>query len=129
MKAEEQTIEVSPEELQALVDRAEQGKLKEGDAQLIGAIVKLIIGLHSELLEKNTSITRLKKILFGSTSEKTVKVLTDAEGEPKADETTKDEEQTVGGQKEPKKENRKDTGKTAATNTPVLRRYEWIMLS
>ncbi len=114
MKAEEQTIEVSPEELQALVDRAEQGKLKEGDAQLIGAIVKLIIGLHSELLEKNTSITRLKKILFGSTSEKTVKVLTDAEGEPKADETTKDEEQTVGGQKEPKKEKPKGHGKNGS---------------
>jgi len=112
MKAEEQTIEVSPEELQALVDRAEQGKLREGDAQLIGAIVKLLIGLHAELLEKNTSIKRLKKILFGSTSEKTTKVLPDAEGEPNADETTKDEEQTQRGEEKPQKEKPKGHGKT-----------------
>jgi len=114
MKAEEQTIDVSPEQLQALVERAEQGKLKEGDAQLIGALVKLIIGLHSELLEKNTSIKRLKKLLFGSTSEKIAKVLTDPEGEPNADGTTKDEEQTEWGEKEPEKEKPKGHGRNGS---------------
>jgi len=114
MKAEEQTIEVSPEELQALVERAERGKLKEGDAQLIRAIVKLIIGLHSALSEKNTSIKRLKKILFGSTSEKTAKVLTDPESEPNADGTTKDEEQTERGEKEPQKEKPKGHGRNGS---------------
>jgi hypothetical protein len=114
MKAEEQTIEVSPEELQALVERAEEGKLKEGDARLIRVIVKLIIGLHSELLEKNTSIKRLKKILFGSTSEKTAKVLTDPESEPNEDETTKDEEQTEREEKELQKEKPKGHGRNGS---------------
>lgn len=114
MKAEQQTIDVSPEELEALVERVERGKLKEGDAQIIRAIVALFIGLHSELLEKTASIKRLKKILFGSTSEKTKVVLKDPEGEPSADETTKDEEQTERGEKEPEKEKPKGHGRNGS---------------
>jgi len=65
-------------------------------------------------LEKNTSIKRLKKLLFGSTSEKIAKVLTDPEGEPNADGTTKDEEQTEWGEKEPEKEKPKGHGRNGS---------------
>ena len=40
MKAEQQTVEISREEQMALVERVEEGKLKEGDAQIIRVIVE-----------------------------------------------------------------------------------------
>ena len=111
MKAEQQTLEISREELEALLKRVEEGKLKEGDAQIIRAIIEEFIIVHSELGEKNISIRRLKRILFGSTSEKTKAVLKDPVSEPSGDEETKDEEQTEQGEKELRKEPDKDEEK------------------
>ena len=111
MKAKQQTLEVSREELEALVERVEQGKLKEGDAQIIRALVEQFIKVHSELGEKNASIRRLKRILFGSTSEKTDAVLKDPESESSGDEKTKEEEQTEQCEKELEKEPDKDEEK------------------
>ena len=108
MKAEQQTLEISREELEALLKRVEEGKLKEGDAQIIRAIIEEFIIVHSELGEKNISIRRLKRILFGSTSEKTKAVLKDPESESSGDEKTKEEEQTEQGERELEKEPDKD---------------------
>ena len=112
MKAEQQTLEISREELMALVERVEEGKLKEGDAQIIRVIVEQFIIVHSEFDEKNISIRRLKRILFGSTSEKTKAVLKEAESESSADEKTpKEEEQPGQSEKELDKESDKDEEK------------------
>ena len=62
MKAEQRTVEISREELEALVKRAEEGKLQQGDAQIIRAIIEQFIVVHTELGEKNISIRRLKRI-------------------------------------------------------------------
>ncbi len=108
MKAEQQTLEISREELEALLKRVEEGKLEPGDAQIIRAIIEQFIIVHSELGEKNISIRRLKRILFGSTSEKTKAVLKDPESELSRDEKTKEEEQPEQGEKELEKEPDKD---------------------
>ena len=108
MKAEQRTVEISREELEALVKRAEEGKLQQGDAQIIRAIIEQFIVVHTELGEKNISIRRLKRILFGSTSEKTKAVLKDPESEPSGDEKTKEEDQTERTEKELEKESDKD---------------------
>ncbi len=109
MRAEQQTIEVSPEELRALVGRVERGELEQGDVQLIRAMVEMILGFKTELEEKTVSIKRLQRIVFGSTSEKTKEVLPDCESEQSADEKTKDGDDTE--QNEPEKEKGKEKEK------------------
>lgn len=116
MKNEQQTIDVSPEELEALVERVERGELQEGDVQLIRAMVETIIRFNSALNEKNITIKRLLRILFGSKSEKTKTVLKDCESDRSADEKGKHEEETEQSEKEPKQKKEKEKPKGHGRN-------------
>ncbi len=74
MKAPE-VLEISFEELDALVDRAERGELLPGDAGTIKAAAETLKFLYSVLQKKNISIKRLQRIIFGGKTEKTSTVL------------------------------------------------------
>ena len=72
-----QTVELSLEELEAVVGRVDRDELAEGDAAIIRAAVGTIKLLYAVLEEKNISIKRLKRIIFGAKTEKTKTVLKD----------------------------------------------------
>jgi hypothetical protein len=51
-------------EIKQLIDRVKQGKLDSGDAQLIEKLLGFLLNLIT-LLQGNTTMKRLKKLLFG----------------------------------------------------------------
>ena len=110
MKTEQRTIELSGEELEALVGRVHRGEIEHGDVEIIQAMAETISRLTAALDEKNMSIKRLRKILFGSTSEKTEAVLQKLEPEHSDDESSKDESESEQDGKEPEKKKRKPKG-------------------
>lgn len=67
--------EIRPEVLRAIVERARRGPLDAADAELLGAAVDTLTWLTEELEQKGVTIARLRKLLFGSSSEKTRDVL------------------------------------------------------
>ncbi len=68
-------IEVDTEELSDLKKRVADNDLSEKDRDILQRVITALIFLSRILEAKNTSIKRLRKILFGSKSEKASKVL------------------------------------------------------
>jgi hypothetical protein len=68
-------IDLSPEQLDALLKRVEAGTLQDGDYQIIKGMAETLSFLSQALDNKSTSIKRLLKLLFGDSTEKTAKVL------------------------------------------------------
>ena len=68
-------IDLSPEQLDALLKRVESGTLQDGDYEIIKGMAETLSFLSQALDNKNTSIKRLLKLIFGEQTEKTAKVL------------------------------------------------------
>jgi transposase len=68
-------LDVPLAELKAIVARAKSGGLNEEDAGKLDAAVDTLAVLTRELEAKGASIRRLRKLIFGSSTEKTSKVL------------------------------------------------------
>ncbi len=81
---EPQRIELSQEERDSLLQRLENRELQDSDYQLIAAMVETIDLLSRALEQKNISIKRLRRMIFGAKTEKTKNVLKDQEGDEKA---------------------------------------------
>jgi len=81
-------IDMKPEELDGLVARVKSGSLQEGDAQIVESMVETLKFLSAAIDEKNMSIGRLRRILFGAKTEKTEQVLKTAAGGTKATDST-----------------------------------------
>ena len=73
-------IDMKPEELDALVARVKSGSLQEGDSQTIETMAETIKFLSTAVDEKNMSIGRLRRLLFGARTEKTKNVLKEDTG-------------------------------------------------
>ena len=85
MKKIPERIDMRPEELDALVERVRSGSLKAGDAQIVESMAETLKVLSSAIDEKNMSIRRLRRIIFGAQTEKTKNVLkTDTDGKKPA---------------------------------------------
>jgi transposase len=67
-------VEVSPTQLEAVLRRVEQA-LTEEDAALIRAVFRSYVYVTELVEDKNTSIRRLRQLLFGARTEKTDAVL------------------------------------------------------
>lgn len=67
-------IEVDSERVESMLERA-SANLDHDDAELIQRIVESYAYIAELVEDKNTSITRLRKLMFGSKSEKTEKVV------------------------------------------------------
>lgn len=65
MKNESDPNSTNPAEIEALIARLDQGQLREGDAQLLGRLLRLLLRLIALLQQKNASLARLKRMLFG----------------------------------------------------------------
>ncbi len=73
------------DELEAIVERAASGPLDESDRETLRAALQTLFAVTNELELKGASIRRLRKLLFGSGSEKLDSVLRDlASGEADA---------------------------------------------
>jgi len=55
-------------EIEALITRIERGQLRDGDAQLLARLLRLLLRLITLLQQKNASLSRLKRLLFGPRS-------------------------------------------------------------
>jgi transposase len=71
-------LEVTPERLEELLERASSGTLRDEDMQLLRQIFASYAGFFQIVGDKNTTIARLRKLMFGATSEKSQNVLGDA---------------------------------------------------
>jgi transposase len=73
-------IELTPAQLNALLKRVESGTLQDGDYEIIKGMAETLSFLSRALDNKNTSIRRLLKLIFGDRTEKTARVLQRAGG-------------------------------------------------
>ena len=69
------SIEVSMDELESILRRAQTSPLEEKDCAKIKAVFETYLYLTNLLEDKATTIDRLRKLLFGSGSEKTREVI------------------------------------------------------
>ena len=68
-------IELSPQDLEAIIERAKERRLVDTDYPKIEAMGETIAHLSQAVNDKSTSIKRLLKIIFGDSTEKTDKVV------------------------------------------------------
>ncbi len=59
-----------PSEIEALIHRLKQSNLEPHDTQLVERLLLLVLSTASLLQHKNTSIERLKRLIFGPSSDK-----------------------------------------------------------
>jgi len=57
-------------EIKQLIDRVKQGKLDQGDTQLIEKLLNILLTIVSLLERKHTAIRRVKELLFGMKEKK-----------------------------------------------------------
>ena len=68
------TIEIDMQKLDDVLRRVEANELTEGDCQTIRTLFASYVHLTELLKDKNTSLARLRKLLFGASTEKTAAV-------------------------------------------------------
>jgi transposase len=69
------TIEIDVQKLDDVLRRVEANELTEDDCQTIRTLLASYVHLTELLKDKNTSLARLRKLLFGASTEKTAAVL------------------------------------------------------
>jgi transposase len=82
MKNELDPNSTNPAEIEARISRLEQGQLRQEDAQLMGRWLRLLLQLITLLQQKNASLARLKRLIFGPGSDK--RTATESKTEPTA---------------------------------------------
>jgi len=70
-----ETISLTTEELDALIERVESGSLQKGDAEIIKAMANAVKLLSQAVNDKAVSIKKLLAMVFGAKTEKKDKVL------------------------------------------------------
>ena len=76
-KRKQKIVELPMEELESILQRAQAAALDEKDCEKIKAVFESYSYLTDLLEDKSTTIARLRKLLFGSGSEKTRDVIKD----------------------------------------------------
>lgn len=112
------TIKIDRGEIAELLERVKIRALTEGDYDLIEDLAELVLCLNDLLADKNASIERLRKMLFGASTETTRAVLGEDEEkpeEPPGDETASEEGET---------KKRKNHGRKSASDYPGANRVQ-----
>lgn len=78
-------VEVDTSQLQALQRRAEDQAFEKDDYETIGQVLESYVYVTGLLRDKKMAISRLRKILFGSQTEKTADVVGDSSESPLPD--------------------------------------------
>lgn len=70
MSVHDEPPSTNPSEIEALIARLEDGRLGADDRRLIARLLRLLLTLIRVVEHKNTSISRLKRLLFGPGSDR-----------------------------------------------------------
>lgn len=87
---------VDEDELKALIERAGEGALSQGERAELTAVVETLAYVVRELDEKNLSLRRLRSLFGLTSSEKLSSVLPPSAAEGETDETTSEGDDTEG---------------------------------
>ena len=101
-------IELEMSELEAILERSKTQPLSEQDYERLHAVLQTLLFLTQELDKNRVSVQRLKQMLFGTTTEKTRKVIQQALTETGVDSGTSDDDNP---QPEPPAEKAKGHGR------------------
>lgn len=118
-KPEPKVVELNIDDLLALDERAKIKQLEDGDYEMF----RLLISSHRELLDllrnKDTSLARLRKMLFGASTEKTKDILSPEDANSDAEPPPADQaEGTDSTDEEPPKPKPKGHGRNGADDYP-----------
>lgn len=72
-------IEVTEQRFEELLERAASNTLRDDDMELMRQIFTAYRGFFDMVGDKNTTIARLRKMMFGATTEKSAQVLGEVE--------------------------------------------------
>jgi len=72
-------VEVTPQRLEEVLERAASGALRDDDMELLRQLFASYAGFFELVRDKNTTIARLRKLMFGATTETSKNVLGDAQ--------------------------------------------------
>jgi transposase len=89
-KPQPERIEVSVEEISAIVERTQTGALSAEDHAKLKAAIDTFALVTAQLQTKDASIERLRHMIFGATTESTRNVLGEKHSEPPAAGSTKE---------------------------------------
>lgn len=70
MSEHDQPTSTNPSEIEALISRLKRGSLDNQDTLLVERLLRLLLTLIRVVEQKNTSISRLKRLLFGPGADK-----------------------------------------------------------
>ena len=90
-------IDVTPQRIEELLERAQSGSLSDDDMELMRQIFASYQGFFEIVGDKNTTIARLRKMMFGPTSEKAQEVLDDLSQEDPDDPENVSSDETAHG--------------------------------
>ena len=83
-KQSPEIVEVNCQQLDELLERAASNTLDEEDTELMRQIFTSYTQFFQIVGDKNTTIARLRKLLFGSPTEKTAQVIGETDGSQQA---------------------------------------------
>jgi transposase len=117
----QRSLEVDARQLAQLLERLESRKLEPQDYELLQGMLETWQYLCSSLEKKNFSVKRLKRLLFGSSSEKTDKLLKNTDKKPSEAGQSEKNKSPPGGDKKPK---RKGHGRNGAESYRAAERVQ-----
>ena len=82
VKQAREIIEVDAQRLEELLDRAESNTLRADDTELLRKIFQSYTGFFRAVEDRKATLARLRKLLFGSTSEKAKDILGERDESP-----------------------------------------------
>jgi hypothetical protein len=65
MSPSDEPVAARPEEIESLLERVRRHQLSEQDLRLLERLLRLLLSVVRFLEQKNTSLARLKRLLFG----------------------------------------------------------------
>jgi transposase len=114
MSTDTRRIDLDMKELETILDRARAGSLDEEGYKKLKAALETLGYLTDLIGDKDTTISRLRKIIFGSSSEKTSNVLDTVAGSTESRQEKKTEEATDAGSSAKQDHKRKGHGRNGA---------------
>lgn len=93
-------IEVNAQQFEAILERAASNTLRDEDTELLRQLFVSYAGFFEIVGDQNTTIARLRKMMFGATTEKSENVLGDAatgDGEDVSNQTPGDVSEDASG--------------------------------
>jgi transposase len=131
-RSKPEIVEVDDRKLETLLERAEQKAFETEDYETIRAVLESYSYVTNLIDDKNTTLARLRKLLFGDRTEKTSQVIGQGgetsgaaeAGESSAHSTTAETEQQQADASDASRSKRKGHGRNGADDYPGATRIE-----